>query len=646
MCGIAGIYLSGDKNSLKISSETIIRMSDSIKHRGPDDYGYYITDKKNNSSFGHLTTKQLSKLKNSWSLLLGHRRLSIIDLSEKGRQPMSDEEGRFWITYNGEIYNYVELKEELVKKGHNFKTSTDTEVVINAYKEWGKECVNKFNGMWAFAIWDGKNNELFCSRDRFGIKPFYYYFDGGTFIFASEIKAILEALPQNPVPDTDTIYEYVVDGSLCHNKKTFFKNISRLLPGHNLTLKKNGGINLDKYWSYNSEDTSSDHTDNEDRFFELLKDSVRLRLRSDVQNGLTLSGGMDSSAIAALCDDLKENDIHTYSAVFPGYKLDESEYIETVVKEYNLNSNYIYPKPTDFTDSLKKMIWHMDYPSLSRPAFSYFEIMKEIAKSDSKVILEGQGADEELAGYIHKYFHLFILDTMKDKNLSFLDKSEKVLKACSNTFKKNGLKPFIVSIGKLFPPLHMLFKKIIGITSVLNINQRSDKKEENGTRYESNLINRLYKDHSRENLPYLLKYGDALSMANSIESRLPFLDYRLVEFIFQLNYDEIMDENNSKSILRKSMTNFLPDKILNRNKIGFATPFGDWFNKNIKTMVQNILLSDEAVNRKIYNHSSIKRLIKIHESGIIDISNYLYRLISLELWFRIFIDTEKAPDKI
>ena len=644
MCGIAGVYLSNGTNNLKISPETIIRMTDSIKHRGPDDYGYYITDNKKINSFGHLTTKQLLKLKNSWNMLFGHRRLSIIDLSDKGRQPMSDEDGQLWITYNGEIYNYLELKEELVEKGYKFFTGTDTEVVINSYREWGKECVHRFNGMWAFAIWDKKNQELFCSRDRFGIKPFYYYFDGSTFIFASEIKAILEALPQNPGPDTETIYQYVVDGSLCHNENTFFKNISRLLPGYNLTLKQNGGINLNKYWSYNPDNSSSDNADNEDKFFELLKDSVRLRLRSDVQNGLTLSGGIDSSAIAALCDELDENGIHTYSAVFPGYKYDESEYIETVVKEYNLKSNYIYPKPTDFIESLKKMIWHMDYPSLSRPAFSYFEIMKEIAKSDSKVILEGQGADEQLAGYIHKYFYLFIIDTVKDRNLSFTKKLKKILKACTNTFKKQGIKPFTVSFGKLVPPLHMLFKKIIGIQSALNINPSSAKQEEKDVSYESSLINRLYIDHSRENLPYLLKYGDALSMANSIESRLPFLDYRLVEFIFQLNYDEIMDENNTKNILRNSMTNFLPDRILNRNKIGFATPFGDWFNQNIKSMVQDILLSEAALKRKIYNHSSIRRLIKIHESGIIDISNYLYRLISLELWFRIFIDKEVSPN--
>ena len=205
-----------------------------LEHRGPDDYGYFISDTNGGSECGHLSPEQLSGMDDSWKIIFGHRRLSIIDLTEHGRQPMSDENGELWITYNGEIYNYIELREELKNKGYSFKSETDTEVVINSYREWGPDCVKKFNGMWAFAIWDVGRNQLFWSRDRFGIKPFYYFFDGSTFIFASEIKAILEALNQTPELDKETISEYIVEGMLCHNERTFFSNIKRLSPASNL----------------------------------------------------------------------------------------------------------------------------------------------------------------------------------------------------------------------------------------------------------------------------------------------------------------------------------------------------------------------------------------------------------------------------
>jgi len=640
MCGIAGIYLSKE-NSRKIDPQIIIRMSDLLEHRGPDDYGYFICDTKGSCDCGHLSPDQLSGMDNSWSIVFGHRRLSIIDLTVHGRQPMSDEHGKLWITYNGEIYNYIELREELKNKGYSFKSGTDTEVVINSYREWGTDCVKKFNGMWAFAIWDIGRNQLFCSRDRFGIKPFYYFFDGNTFIFASEIKAILEALHQTPELDKETISDYIVEGRLCHNERTFFNNIRRLSPASNLQIDQKGKLKIKKYWQYKIVFKKNSVEHYEDKFLDLFQDSVKLRLRSDVQNGITLSGGIDSSSIAAVCNLLGTDDINSYSAVFPGYSFDESEYISLMTENFNLNSVLIHPKPDNFIESLKRMIWHMDYPTLSRPAFSYFEIMKQIGKGNSKVILEGQGADEQLAGYVHKYMYLYISDVIHDRDLSIFQKIDKILKTLSNTFRTSGFKPFKVSVSKLFPSLHRLYKKIIGIEDVLGFYKRSENKELTEgpqTAETSHLITRLYQDHSCENLPYLLKYGDALSMANSIESRLPFLDYRLVEFIFSLPYSEIMDENHSKRILRKSLGHLLPEKIVGRNKIGFATPVGEWFINNMNTLVNSVLLSERAEARGFYDTKKIRRLIKIQKSGLVDVSNYLYRLISLELWFQIFID--------
>ena len=641
MCGIAGIFIS-DSIKSEIRPEVIIKMSDSLHHRGPDDYGYFVSDLEGNFKCGHLCADELSYFDKSWRILFGHRRLSIIDCTDKGRQPMGDPGETIWITYNGEIFNYLELREELVEKGYSFNTGTDTEVVINSYKEWGSECVKKFNGMWAFAIWDSAGKKLFCSRDRFGIKPFYYYFEGNTFIFASEIKSILEYGEIKPEANSKTVHDYLVNGRLCHNESTFFKGIKRLLPGTNLTISFDGERRFEKYWFY-PENKEPNHNDNESEFYKLVKDSVMLRLRSDVKNGMTLSGGMDSSYIALMCNELKQK-IHTYSAVFPGYKDNESDYIRIVTDRFKLSSTLIYPESGDFVDTLKKMIWHMDYPSLSRPAYSYYEIMREIGKGECKVILEGQGADELLAGYVHKYTHLYISDIIRDKNLSGSDKLLKISRTIYNLFKTNGMRPFAVSLGKIVPSVHRYYKKIIGINDILISNitdhENSTITKQETRLYNSALMQRLYLDHSRDNLPYLLKYCDALSMSSSIESRLPFMDYRLVNFIFSLDYNEIMNEGHSKNILRESAKNRLPDEVMKRKKVGFSTPVGEWFRENTESIVNSVLFSQRAMNRGIYNFEKVKRLINIQKSGIVDVSNYLYRLISVELWYQLFIDTD------
>jgi len=642
MCGIAGIFIS-DNNNNGIRPEIIINMSDSLHHRGPDDHGYFISDAAGNFRCGHLSVNEISGFQNSWQILFGHRRLSIIDCTDKGRQPMSDTDNCLWITYNGEIFNYLELKEELTEKGYKFNTNTDTEVVINSYKEWGKECVNRFNGMWAFAIWDSGEKKLFCSRDRFGIKPFYYNYKNGTLIFGSEIKSILESRIVKPEPDNDTIHDYLVEGKLCHNENTFFKDIKRLLPGTNLTITQDGDLQFEKYWFY-SENKNHGNSSQESEFYQLMKDSVRLRLRSDVKNGMTLSGGLDSSYIALICNELDQH-INAYSAVFPGYKHNEGEYINIVAEAFRINSTLIYPESGNFIDTLKKMIWHMDYPSLSRPAFSYYEIMKEIGKGECKVILEGQGADELLAGYVHKYTHLYISDIIRDKDLSVAGKFIKVSKTVFKLLKTDGIKPFAVSLGKIFPSLHSYYKKIIGIDNILINNSRNQGKGNprytDRRIYKSELVEKLYRDHSRDNLPYLLKYCDALSMASSIESRLPFMDYRIVNFIFSLDYSDIMNEGISKDILRKSVEGKLPDRIMQRKKVGFSTPVGEWFRSNTESIVNSVLLSETALNRGFYNFKNVRRLIKIQRSGIVDVSNYLYRLISVELWFQLFIDTNE-----
>ncbi len=641
MCGIAGVF-AFDNNS-NFDPVSILKMTDIIKHRGPDDYGYFIADSDYKIyKSGHLTQEDLAKFKSCWRILFGHTRLAIIDLSEKGRQPMCDSDKKYWITYNGEIYNYLELKEELLQKGYKFISNTDTEVILNGYKEWGKDCVKRFNGMWAFAIWDVEKGELFCSRDRFGIKPFYYYFDSKIFLFGSEIKAILAGLNTKPKPNYNAIYRYLVQGFLCDDENTFFEKIRRLEPSHNLSISEKGYSKIERYWDYDNLSEDYDFENPEKTFYELLKDSVRLRLRSDVPVGVTLSGGLDSTSIVAMCDRLLDNNINSFSAVFDSYRYDESKYVEIVAKNYKINPHYIRPKQEDFIESLKKMIWHMDYPTLSRPAFSLFEIMKEIKKSKVKVILEGQGADEELAGYLHKYMFSYIFDLLQDKNLSILQKIKSLFFNMSYGYNHSCLKPFLYLVGKLFPSSRVIYKRFIGIEDILNIpnNLKKSAQSKLPKKFESKLMNQMYEDHRTFNLPYLLKYGDAISMAYSIESRLPFLDYRLVEFLFHLPYNKIMNEKHSKHILRESLKDVLPHEILYRNKIGFSTPISEWFKENTDSIVKPILLSKRCVDRGLYNVNKIKKLLNTQKKGRLDVSNYIFRILSVELWFEIFIDGE------
>ena len=553
---------------------------------------------------------------------------------------MGDTDERYWITYNGEIYNYLELKEELIEKGHKFNSNTDTEVILNAYKQWGKDCVKRFNGMWAFAIWDVEKHELFCSRDRFGIKPFYYYFDGEIFVFGSEIKAVLAGLEAQPKPNYETIYRYLVQGLLCDDENTFFERIKRLEPSHNIKVSKDGHLQTQRYWDYDDLSEDYDFKNPKETFSKLFKDSVKLRLRSDVPVGVTLSGGLDSTSIVAMCDQLLNDDIRSFSAVFRGHKYDERKYVEIAVRDYKIKPTYVCPKQDNFIESLKEMIWHMDYPTLSRPAFSLFEIMKEIKKSEVKVILEGQGADEELGGYLHKYMHLYIFDSLHDSRFSIFQKIKNLFLSLYFSSKQSSINPFFRTIGKLFPFFHKLYKKIIGVEDILRIpnNFKRVGKSKLPQKFKSKLINKMFGDHSTFNLPYLLKYGDALSMAFSIESRLPFLDYRLVEFLFHLTYDELVNMKKSKHILRESLKDVLPSEIVYRNKIGFSTPVAKWFKENMDTMIEPILFSQRCLDRGIYDVNKIKRLLYIQKKGWVDVSNYIFRLLSVELWFELFID--------
>lgn len=371
MCGIVGVI-----DTVPIKPSTIEVMLEIIKHRGPDDRGVFV-DGKN---------------------ALGNVRLSIIDLTPDGHMPMKSPCKDLWITYNGEVYNYIELREELEKKGHNFKSKSDTEVVLHAYEEWGEKCLERFNGMFAFIIYDGKR--FFCARDRFGIKPFYYYFDNELFIAASEIKAILsdDRVPRSP--NDRLIFDYLLLGQTHHTEGTFFEGIRNLEPGHYMLVEE-GGLKIKKWWKLEPKHFEGDYEKAIVDLKKLFEDSVKLRLRSDVPVGTSLSGGIDSSAVISVMRDMASTnaDMHGFSAIFEGFEKNEEKYQRIVVEKKQITWHTTSPRPADLASDLKDFIYHQEEPTRSSSPFAHWMVTKLAHQNGVKVLLDGQGGDEAFAGY-------------------------------------------------------------------------------------------------------------------------------------------------------------------------------------------------------------------------------------------------------
>ena len=393
MCGIVGFISRTGR--YRIDTPTMVRMRDSMIHRGPDDAGLQIFDES--------------------CVALGHRRLSILDLSAAGHQPMSYHE-RYWITYNGEVYNYQEIRKELESKGYTFRSETDTEVILAAYVEWGAGCLSRFNGMWAFAIWDAQEKILFCSRDRFGIKPFYYYDDGERFIFASEIRAILASGDVAIEHDRGAIAEYLKTGIVDGIEQTFFHDIKRLKPGRYLKINRTS-TQQHVYWQLSSIIPKDTFTEQDiEQFRDLFHDSVRLRMISDVPLGTCLSGGLDSSSIFSVATRLSGRPLNTFSAFFDeGSEYDEREFFECVADKYNAHQHIVNPKGDSLFDLLPKIFWHLEEPSKALGVFPQWHVM-ELANKEVTVLLDGQGGDEVLGGY-DTYFPFRLQELVRCKSL-------------------------------------------------------------------------------------------------------------------------------------------------------------------------------------------------------------------------------------
>lgn len=607
MCGISGII---NFNNQPADENLIRQMMHAMKHRGPDDEGTYVHENAG----------------------LGFVRLSIIDLSPGGHQPMHDEENRYTIVFNGEIYNYIELRKELQAKGVQFRSQSDTEVLLKAYITWGKACLDKLNGMFAFAVYDSRERSLFIARDRYGIKPLYFYQDTERFIFASEIPSILKVYNQANEPNQSAIYDYLAFNRTDHTRYTFFKGIEKLHHGHCITIK-DGKVN--QYQWYDLRTKLNEQPINAEQYRELLTSSVELRLRSDVPVGVCFSGGIDSSSIVSLISDhFGIKDINTFSAIYgEGKRGDESHFIN-LYKDRLQNMHFVYPTAHSlYDDQLSFILAHAE-PFPTTAIYAQYKVM-QLAHGKVKVLLDGQGADEELAGY-HYFFGYFFYQLIREfKWYRFMlemlhygknHKSAYALKILGAKFLPGK---FVKTHKQKFAAIDDEFlatgKPIEDAVDEL-INSRT-------------LCDALL-NHFEYKLEHLLKWEDRNSMWFSIESRVPFLDYRVVETTLSQPIDRYIHKGTTKKILRNAMNGLLPEEIrLRKDKIGFQTPEDEWFrDAKYVEYIKDLLHSEAFRNRGIINPDKATAYYDMHLSGKINISKEIWKWINLEVWFKEFVE--------
>ncbi len=609
MCGITG-FVSDKEIDLKNFYKSHLL----IKHRGPDDEGFVLFDDNNpfhckgDDTIEHFQSLPHIRSFNKARTVLGHRRLSIIDLSHYGHQPMSDESSRYFIVYNGEIFNYVELRKELEKHNYRFNTRNDTEVVLKAYMHWKEEAFNKFNGMWALAIYDKKKNKLILSRDRFGIKPLYYAYIYGTLYFASEIKFIKSFVNYGFKINKNSVKAYIESCLINYSEETFWENIYELEPGHYLTYQESN-IKIKKYWAFEPKELKYSNREALEKFAYLFEDSLKLRMRADVEVGSLLSGGLDSTLIVCTLNKLgfiKDNNFKTFSAVFEEEEFSEKKYIDETLKLVPLKPYFTYPSPYEVKKYLSEIFYYNEEPLRSLAVYSQYLLYKSIKdNSNIKVVLNGQGADEMFGGYTGHYRLLFYHLIKKGKILRFLKEMNLYRKKRNNNFSHIINNSFFINLIKF-----ILYKNSFNIST----------------------FHEIIKSALRE----YLRYDDRNSMAFSIEARVPFLDYRLVEFAFSLGVSHKIDNFTNKKIQRDYAANIIPDIILNRtDKMGFVSPQEVWQKNQIKKEIED---SFSNLNRMlVFDLYSKEKIMKNYKEYITDKSDnwpYIWRIYCMEQWLK------------
>jgi asparagine synthase (glutamine-hydrolysing) len=624
MCGIAGFLVTQRRPE---DRDVLVRMTELLRHRGPDESGVY-TDAQ---------------------AFLGHRRLSIIDLAT-GQQPMSNEDGSAWITYNGEIFNHASLRPEL-EASHRYKSSCDTETILHAYEQFGPACLQRFRGMFAFAIWDAARKTLFCARDRLGIKPFYYYFDGRLFAFASEIKALFEHPAIRPQLEEDALAEYLAFGYLS-GEQTLFRGIRKLMPGHHMTLRvgdREIERRVEQYWDVpltgESEPQSEDSWIRECRT--RLEETVQMRLMSDVPLGVFLSGGVDSSAIAALMRRMVSEPIKTFSVGYREDQYSELGYARQAASHIGSQHHEVLVGMEEFFNKLPELIWHEDEPIVWPSSVSLY-FVSELASQHVKVVLTGEGCDELFAGYGRYAYYLLnrrwlpYYEKLPGQLRLWLRRQIAGTRGLSANLRRK-LQHTVLGLGGELNSLLLdnFYCAFPGAELAKLIRRSPGPVYENYQRYWNSangapVLQRLLYTDQKTYLVELLMKQDQMSMASSIESRVPLLDHTFVEFAARVPED-LKLRRTGKYIFKKSVEDILPHEIIYRKKMGFPTPLRQWLVNARAKPLYDLLRDPDGILAAHLNMPAIETLVQRHLEGFQDATDRIWRLLNLQIWGDVFL---------
>lgn len=634
MCGICGIFFSDREG--RVSQDVLATMNDRIVHRGPDDEGFLVEE----------------------NVGLAMRRLSIIDI-KSGHQPLANENQDVWIVYNGEIYNHIQVRVDLESKGHRYRTRSDTETIVHLYEEYGRDCVDHLRGMFAFVIWDRRKRVLFAARDRLGIKPFYYRWDGQAFLFGSEIKAILEFPGLRPEFNRGTLAEYLAFGYIT-GPETMFAGVRKLMPGHILELREGDAEpRIQRYWDLTTEVDRAQHSRGYyvTEYRKLLEEAVASHLMSDVPLGVFLSGGLDSSAVAALTTKIRGDQIQTFAVGYGEEEFSELRYARQVADHIRSDHHEIRLSREEFFTSLPRLIWHEDEP-ITWPSSVALYFVARLARERVTVVLTGEGSDETLAGYT-RYAWTQLNSKMDQVYRALLPEFlRRSLRTAINaapisaSFHRKLEHTFVMRNGENWPSFY--FDNFYSAFSASELPQllTPDAIETAGRAYDGSmevwerssgdLLQRLLYTDLNSYLIELLMKQDQMSMAASIESRVPFLDHPLVEFAARIPAAHEIKGLAGKFILKEAVEDLLPREIVYRKKMGFPTPWAYWLAGPQLEEIERTLLEPRTQARGLFRTEAIQQLFAEHRAGHRDHGNRIWRLLNLELWQRVCLDGASA----
>jgi asparagine synthase (glutamine-hydrolysing) len=633
MCGICGVFYSD--RSQRVNRDQLVAMNRQIVHRGPDDDGFFIEE----------------------NVGLAMRRLSIIDI-QTGHQPLSNEDGSVWIVFNGEIYNHQDLRKDLQSRGHRYRSKSDTETIVHLYEEYGRNCVEHLRGMFAFAIWDRSKRCLFLARDRLGIKPLYYRFDGNTLLFGSEVKAVLAYPGVKPEFNRGTLAEYLAFGYIA-GAESMYAGIRKLMPGHILTLDGCGQLSTSSYWDLDikADEGSQPREHYVRRYREQLEECVSSHLMSDVPLGVFLSGGLDSSAVAALTTRIRKEPIETFSVGYGEEAYSELPYARTIAEHLKSRHHEVHLSRDEFFQTLPRLIWHEDEPIVWPSSVALYFVAR-LARERVAVVLTGEGSDETLGGYtrypwtllnsrldsVYRTLTPAILRRMLRKGISAIPLSADSKRKLEHTFLWRD--------GAAWPSFY--FDNFYSAFSAAEQDDllTPEAKQMAGDAYagsmkywnhsSGDLLHRLLYADIKTYLVELLMKQDQMSMAASIESRVPFLDHSLVEFTASIPAKYATRGMAGKCILKAAVEDLLPNSIVHRQKMGFPTPWAYWLAGPQLENLEHSLLEPRTLEHGLFRADVLKRLFAEHRAGHRDHGNRIWRLLNLELWLRVCVDGDLA----